>query len=129
MSEVNGYSELRDQYPELSKDEIIELIPDSRVDEFRIGDFEINNPVAPDYQLQSEPPVTKASIDGFEVNKTVDDSWEVNVLGVEMNDRDDVYTVGLVVIVALLVYTAKVAIDHWFNKRLELYKKKIGVDK
>jgi hypothetical protein len=28
----------------------------------------------------------------------------------------------------LLFYVAKLSVDHWFNKRLELYKKKLEKD-
>ena len=54
-----------------------------------------------------------------------DEGWEVEAFGISMNDRDDVYTVGAVVIIALVLYVAKLSIDHWFNKRLEIFKNKL----
>jgi hypothetical protein len=133
MSDINSYSQLQEDYPQLTQDEIDALTaihPDA--EKFTLGGVTINNPKVPeiDVDYTDGPPPAGMAIGGFEGNtptgETVDDSWEVNVLGVTMNDRDDVYTVSLVVVVALLVYAAKVGIDHWFNKRLELFKKKIG---
>jgi|AntRauTorcE11897_2_1112592.scaffolds.fasta_scaffold07920_1 hypothetical protein len=125
MSDVNSYSQLREEYPELREDEIIELLPDDHVAEFRIGDFEVNNP----RMLHPDEPVPKASMGGFTVdNSTEDTDWEIEAFGFEMNDRDDFFTVGIVVVVALLFYVAKLSVDHWFNKRLELYKKKLEKD-
>jgi len=133
MNETNTtYGDLREQYPNLTKEDLMLVIPAD--EKFTLGGISIDNvPVVVDpmerqvleqINAQYDEPVPKAAMGGVEVNN-IDTGWEVNVLGMTMNDRDDVYTVGIVVIIALLVYTAKVGIDHWFNKRLERYKKKL----
>lgn len=122
---------LMDQYPNLSAGEILMYI-DPYVDISEIDQQTHQYLEMANESYNSPPP--GASLGGLTVNNpsentTSEQGWEIEAFGLEMNDRDDVYTVGLVVIIALLVYTAKVGIDHWFNKRLERYKKNLESEK
>ena len=70
-------------------------------------------------------PAPGAGIDGFEVNNT-DQGREIEAFGIKINDQDDIISVGLVLIIALVVYVFKSIIDEFFARRIERYKLRIN---
>lgn len=92
-------------------------------EKFRIGDFEIENPKLKITKGDDLVPID--CIGNAHAEQPSDEGWEIEAFGVSMNDRDDVYTVGAVIIIALVLYVAKLSLDHWFNKRLEIFKSKL----
>jgi hypothetical protein len=130
--------ELHQQYPELTQEEIIMFVPpEPEVAQMTLGPVRIDNvediPVLIDEdqhiflnELNEGGGIgeTDAGIGGVRVD-AVDESWEIAIFDFEINSSDDVYTVGAVLVIFMLIYAAKQGVDHWFNKRLEIFKKKL----
>jgi hypothetical protein len=75
------------------------------------------------YEWDGTVPDSETIVIGdVEVTNTEDNSWEASAFGIELNDRDDFFTVGIVLVVAAVLYIGKCSIDYWFACALERYK-------
>jgi hypothetical protein len=118
---------------------VFQLIPEPSPDElFTFGGVEINNFPLQDLNTEINCPLCETNnfqtysenlpvgIQDFELNDT-ETGWQAEAFGVKLNDRDDVFTVGAVLLIVVIAYIIKASIDHWFNCRLERYR--IRLDK
>lgn len=80
-------------------------------------------------QVFFDPLDEPAYLGGVEINnvsaETADTYREITVFGLTINDQDDFISVGLVIMLAVLIYVGKSYIDYWFACKLERYREKL----
>lgn len=115
---------------EMTEQEIVDFINGLPSTHAGLPGFEVTNQTILDSFLPPEligapPAPTKMIVGGIGVNTTDTTVREYEAFGVKLNDSDDVFSVGIVLLIVGIIYIGKCSIDHWFAARLERYKNKL----
>jgi hypothetical protein len=73
--------------------------------------------------LEQYPP--GAGAPGIEIINAGTETKVTELFGFKLDENDDAFSVGAVLLIVVIVYVAKGFIDEFFARRLERYKKKI----